>query len=122
MPVRICRADELTPHGRGRKPSAIEESEDFIQLKTKLANGLKRYEAVEVELAPNGIKTHRELFKRRVVKYLATLHMEAAYEVQGYRAKGKDYVSVANMEQPTGGNGRDKDEEDSRRFNRFEAA
>jgi hypothetical protein len=95
MPIRICKASELTPHGRGRKPSAIEDLAEFVDVKTKLSYGLKPFEAIEVELPESPIKTLRELFKRKVSHYLKSLTL-TDYEVMAYRAHGKDYVSVVN--------------------------
>ncbi len=110
MPIKVVPIKQLTPHGRGRKPSAIETMDEFIELKTILTHGLKPFEAIEVELKPSKVKTMRELFKRRVTHYLKTLHADN-YEVQGYRANGIDYVSVSHVA-PDGSNGKEQPEQE----------
>jgi hypothetical protein len=110
MPVKIVKVDQLTAHGRGRKPSVADDLEEFTQVKTKLAHGLKPFEAIEVELPPSKIKTLRELFKRKVSRYVKELKL-TDYEVQAYTVGGKHYVSIANMAaQPGNGDGLDREQ------------
>lgn len=95
MPIRICQYGDLTPHRRGRR-SSLENLPELKDLESKLASGLKPYEAVEVELPPSPVKNLREALKYRIINKLKKLKMEDAYEVHSYRANGKDFVSVAN--------------------------
>lgn len=99
MPIRVCSYEELTPHRRGRK-SSLENLPEMKELETKLAAGLKPYEAVEVELPPSQTKNLREAMKYRILNKLKKLKMESEYEVHSYRANGKDFVSVANTAEP----------------------
>ncbi len=92
MSIRVCRIEDLKEHKRGRK-SALQGLPEMAQLQTKLAHGLKPYEAIEVELPDVGVKNLRDSFKAYVVKYLRDLQI-LDYEVQAYQASGKAYVAV----------------------------
>src|ERR1700751_5427038 len=99
MPVRICKVQELTPHGRGRK-SSMDSLSEFLEVKAKLSYGLKPCEAIEVELPTTSPKSLQGTLKRHIVRYIKKLSL-SDYEVQAYRASGKDFVSVTNTAQPT---------------------
>jgi hypothetical protein len=93
MPIRICKASELTSHASGRK-SVLDTMAEWVELKTKLSNGLKPFEAIEVELPANTrLKALRQSFKNRVDAYLKKLNL-TDYEVVSYVAGGHDYVSI----------------------------
>jgi len=99
MPLRICKTSDLTSHMSGRK-SVIDGLSEWMELKTKLSNGLKPFEAVEVELPANTrLKALRQSFKNRVDAYLKKLNL-TDYEVLSYATGGKEYVSVAHVIDP----------------------
>jgi len=98
MPVRICTIKELTPHGRGRK-STMDSVSEFVEVRMKLANGLKPYEAIEVELPTDHAKSLQGTLKRHIVRLIKKLGL-TDYEVQAYRANGKDFIAVSNPTPP----------------------
>lgn len=97
MPIRICKIADLAPKARGRH-SIVQRLSEYIDLKTKLANGLKPYEAIEVKLEPSSEKGHRSIlqtFKRQVQDDLKRLGL-TDITVSAYKSEGKNVIAVYN--------------------------
>ena len=97
MPIRICSIENLAPRVRGRR-SVVQRLTEYIELKTKLANGLKPYEAIEVRLNPSEEKGHKSIlqtFAREVKKDLARLGVKD-YTVSAYKSEGQNVIAVYN--------------------------
>lgn len=92
MPVRVCSSKDLVRGKRGRKP-AIEKLVEKVEVQTKLAHGLKPFEAIEVKLPDIGVKNLRDSFKNWAVNYLKELQIPD-YEVTAYRSNGADFVAI----------------------------
>jgi hypothetical protein len=99
MPIRILTVEQVDSKYRQARKSVVTEMEEWLELKTKLSDGLKRQEAAVVELAldPKN-KNLRGSFKRNVRKYLRKLKLP--YSVRAMRSDGVDVVIVSNDEQP----------------------
>lgn len=98
MPIRICSVNDLTPSTRRKRSLAVNLPE-FLELKAKLANGLKPMEAVEISFPHSdakGKKYLRHTVKKEVETMIRNLNLKE-YEVRSYSSNGQDFVSVANM-------------------------
>lgn len=97
MPIRICTIETLAPRVRGRR-SVVQRLTEYIELKTKLATGLKPFEAVEVRLNPSSEKGHKSIlqtFKRQIVDDLKHLGIKD-YTVSAYKSEGMNVIAVYN--------------------------
>ena len=80
------------------KRSGTEGTRTQIELKTKLANGLKPYEAVEIKLNPSAEKGHKSIlqtFKRQIQDDLARLGIKDL-TVSAYKSEGMNVIAVYN--------------------------
>lgn len=98
MPIRICQVDDLAPRLRGRR-SLVQKLNEYIELKTKLSNGLKPYEAVEVTLPVShekGMKSILQTFARTIKADLKRLNL-SDYVVEAYRSGNNNVIAVSNQ-------------------------
>lgn len=97
MPIRICQVSDLAPKVRGRH-SVVQRLTEYVELKTKLANGLKPYEAIEVRLNPSnekGYKSILQTFKRQVQDDLKRLGLKDL-TVSAYKSEGMNVITVCS--------------------------
>ena len=100
MPIKVMSVDAANDKFRQARRSSITSTEEWQELTIKLGDGLKRSEAVVVELTPDPKnKNLRASFKRNVRKLVKRLKMD--YSVRAMRSGNVDVVIVANEEQPT---------------------
>ena len=99
MPIRICPVTEFSRPVRGRR-SIVCQLAEYLDLKMKLANGLKPNEGVEITLNPSTEKGHKSIlqtFKRQIQKDLAKMQLRD-YEVSAFKNdSGQNVITVANM-------------------------
>lgn len=99
MPIRICSVSDFSRPVRGRR-SIVTQLAEYLDLKTKLSNGLKPNEGVEITLSPSSEKGHKSIlqtFKRQVQKDLAKLKLND-YEVSAFKNdSGQNVITVANL-------------------------
>lgn len=98
MPIRICQVDDLAPRLRGRR-SFVQKLNEYIELKTKLSNGLKPFEAVEVTIPVSqekGMKSILQTFARTVKSDLKRLNL-SDYVVEAYRSGNNNVIAVSNQ-------------------------
>lgn len=102
MPLKIMTVQEADTKYRQARKSSITSMEEWEELKIKLGAGLKRSEAVIVELTPDPKnKNLRASFKRNVRKLVKKLRMDYTVRAMRDSASGMDVVIVANeSEQP----------------------
>jgi predicted DNA-binding protein (UPF0278 family) len=103
MPIKVMSVDQANERFRQARKSSITSMEEWEELKIKLGAGLKRSEAVIVELTPDPKnKNLRASFKRNVRKLVKKLRMDYTVRAMRDSASGMDVVIVANeSEQPT---------------------
>jgi hypothetical protein len=100
MPIKIMSVEQANERFRQARKSSITSMEEWEELKMKLSAGLKRAEAVVVELKPDPKnKNLRASFKRNVRKLVKRLKMD--YSVRAMRSGDVDVVIISNEEQPT---------------------
>lgn len=99
MPIRICSVSDFSRPVRGRR-SIVTQLAEYLELKTKLANGLKPNEGVEITLRPSSEKGHKSIlqtFKRQVQKDLDRLKLRD-HEVSAFKNdNGLNVITVANL-------------------------
>jgi predicted DNA-binding protein (UPF0278 family) len=102
VPLKIMTVQEADTKYRQARKSSITSMEEWEELKIKLGAGLKRSEAVIVELTPDPKnKNLRASFKRNVRKLVKKLRMDYTVRAMRDSASGMDVVIVANeSEQP----------------------
>ena len=95
MPLKIMPVQEADERYKQARRSALETLDEWVELKTKLSAGLKRAEAVVVELPTSKIKNLRPTFKRRTRNYIKKLRLP--YTVRAMKdSSGTEVVIVAN--------------------------
>ena len=100
MPIKVMTVEQANERFRQARKSSITSMPEWEELKIKLSSGLKRAEAVVVELTPDPKnKNLRASFKRNVRKLVKRLKMD--YGVRAMRSGDIDVVIVSNEEQPT---------------------
>ena len=101
MPIKVMSVEQANEKFRQARKSSITSMPEWEELKIKLGSGLKRAEAVVVELTPDPKnKNLRASFKRNVRKLVKRLKMD--YGVRAMRSGDIDVVIVSNeSEQPT---------------------
>jgi hypothetical protein len=98
-PIKVMDLETANQKYRQARKSSITGMDEWVELKTKLSDGLKRAEAVVVELKPDPKnKNLRASFKRNVRKLVKRLKMD--YSVRAMRSGDVDVVIVSNEEQP----------------------
>jgi predicted DNA-binding protein (UPF0278 family) len=102
MPIRVMSVEQANEKFRQARKSSITSMEEWEELKIKLSAGLKRAEAVVVELTPDPKnKNLRASFKRNVRKLVKKLRLDYTVRAMRDSASGMDVVIVANeSEQP----------------------
>jgi predicted DNA-binding protein (UPF0278 family) len=102
VPLKIMTVQEADTKYRQARKSSITSMEEWEELKIKLGAGLKRSEAVIVELTPDPKnKNLRASFKRNVRKLVKKLQMDYTVRAMRDSASGMEVVIVANeSEQP----------------------
>jgi hypothetical protein len=99
MPIKVMSVEQANEKFRQARKSSITSMSEWEELKIKLSDGLKRSEAVVVELKPDPKnKNLRASFKRNVRKLVKRLKMD--YSVRAMRSGDVDVVIVSNEEQP----------------------
>lgn len=97
MPIRVMSVEQANEKFRQARKSSITSMEEWEELKIKLSAGLKRAEAVVVELTPDPKnKNLRASFKRNVRKLVKKLRMDYTVRAMRDSASGMDVVIVAN--------------------------
>lgn len=100
MPLVVTKRENLPPSTRNKK-RALEDTDEWMQLKAKLAEGLKPYEVVYVTFTPEqqrdlGVKTAGRIFRTMAREYIRKLGLQ--YDCWRYRSEGKEVVAVAGRE------------------------
>ncbi len=100
MPLAVTRLENLPPSTRNKKRS-LEDTEEWLQLKAKLAEGLKPYEAVYVTFTPEqqkelGVRTAGRIFRTMTLEYIRKLGLQ--YDCWRYRSEGKEVVVIAGRQ------------------------
>ena len=99
MPIKVMSVEQANDKFRQARRSSITSMQEWDELKIKLSSGLKRNEAVVVELTPDPKnKNLRASFKRNVRKMVKRLKLD--YGVRAMRSGDVDVVIVSNEEQP----------------------
>jgi len=102
VPLKIMTVQEADTKYRQARKSSITSMEEWEELKIKLGAGLKRSEAVIVELTPDPKnKNLRASFKRNVRKLVKKLRMDYTVRAMRDSASGMDVVIVANESEHT---------------------
>jgi predicted DNA-binding protein (UPF0278 family) len=97
MPIRVMTVEQANDKFRQARKSTITSMPEWEELKIKLGAGLKRAEAVVVELTPDPKnKNLRASFKRNVRKLVKKLRLEYTVRAMRDSASGMDVVIVAN--------------------------
>jgi predicted DNA-binding protein (UPF0278 family) len=97
MPIRLMSVEQANEKFRQARKSSITSMEEWEELKIKLGAGLKRAEAVVVELTPDPKnKNLRASFKRNVRKLVKKLRLDYTVRAMRDSASGMDVVIVAN--------------------------
>lgn len=101
MPVQTGTIDNMPSMVRGRR-SMVTQRADYMDIRTKMADGLKRGEAVWTEFKPSaekGEKSILQTMKRTLQADLKRLRLN--YTVRAYKSdNGNNVVAVINEEQP----------------------
>lgn len=97
MPLVVTQLDKLPPSTRNKKHS-LENTEEWFQLKAKLAEGLKPYECVYITFTPEqqkayGVKTAGRIFRQMALEHIRKLQLQ--YDCWRYRSEGKEIIVVA---------------------------
>jgi predicted DNA-binding protein (UPF0278 family) len=101
VPLKIMTVQEADTKYRQARKSSITSMEEWEELKIKLGAGLKRSEAVIVELTPDPKnKNLRASFKRNVRKLVKKLRVDYTVRAMRDSASGMDVVIVANESEP----------------------
>jgi hypothetical protein len=99
MPIKVMSVEQANEKFKQARKSSITGMDEWDELRIKLGSGLKRAEAVVVELTPDPKnKNLRASFKRNVRKLVKRLKLD--YSVRAMRSGDVDVVIVANDEQP----------------------
>jgi hypothetical protein len=99
VPIKVMSVEQADTKYRQARKSSITNMPEWEELKIKLGAGLKRAEAVVVELTPDPKnKNLRASFKRNVRKLVKRLKLD--YGVRAMRSGDVDVVIVSNEEQP----------------------
>jgi predicted DNA-binding protein (UPF0278 family) len=102
MPIRLMSVEQANEKFRQARKSSITSMEEWEELKIKLSAGLKRAEAVVVELTPDPKnKNLRASFKRNVRKLVKKLRLDYTVRAMRDSASGMDVVIVANESEHT---------------------
>lgn len=99
-PVKVMTVEQAESKFKQARKSVVAEMDEWLELKTKLSDGLKRQEAVVVELEPDPKnKNLRATFKRHTKKYVKKLKLP--YSIRAMRSSdGVDVIIVSHDEQP----------------------
>ncbi len=97
MPLRVVRLDEVPPATRNKK-RRLETTEEWAQLRAKLMDGLRPYEAVYVTfdqdtLKKLGLKTAGRILLYMVKQFIRKANLQ--YDAWRYHSEGKEIVIVA---------------------------
>ena len=100
MPLVVTKLENLPPSTRNKK-RALEDTEEWMQLKAKLAEGLKPYEVVYVTFTPEqqrelGVRTAGRIFRQMTLDYIRKIGLQ--YDCWRYRSEGKEVVAIAGRE------------------------
>ncbi|MGA8151430.1 MAG: hypothetical protein WB952_10815 [Terriglobales bacterium] len=99
MPIKVMSVEQANERFKQARKSSITGMAEWEELRIKVGAGLKRGEAVVVELTPDPKnKNLRASFKRNVRKLVKRLKMD--YTVRAMRSGDVDVVIVANEEHP----------------------
>lgn len=96
--LRLCHYRELIPGNRGRKSSVLQHPA-YIRLITKIADGLKPEEAIEVSFPVSnqpGHKAIKQTMQRALRDHLRRLGLNN-YVARVVEVDGTIYASVANI-------------------------
>lgn len=98
MAFNVGRMDEM-PNATRNKTRVIEQTEEWIQTRSKLAAGLKPYEAFWVTFSPADrerlkLKAPGRTFKDKLKQYLRQAGLK--YDVERFRNGDNEVVAVSN--------------------------
>lgn len=100
MPIKVMSVEQADAKYKQARKSTITAMEEWLDLKAKLADGLKRQEAVVIELAPDPKhKNLRASFKRNVRKHIKKLRLPYSVRAMRDSASGNDVVIISADEQ-----------------------
>lgn len=101
--IRLCNYRELIAGPRGRKSTVLQHPA-YTRLITKISDGLKPEEAIEVNFPVSnqpGMKSIKQTFKRALKEYLQKLGLNS-YVARVVEVDGTIYASIANLPPITG--------------------
>lgn len=88
MPIKKSKIHNI-PVSKRKRHNIIRESDEFLQLKTMLAHGLKPSEAVQVTLPADILKKRKNaarLFKMLAVAYIKEMGLPYDVKIVGLQA------------------------------------
>lgn len=98
-PLKVMSSAEAATKYAGLRKSPITRIVEYQELMVKLGDGLRRAEAVVIELPIDPKSPHaRASFKRAAIKMIRRLKL--GYSVRAMRSGDTDVIIVANDEQP----------------------
>ena len=94
--LRVVPVEELLRPTRNKK-RILESSDEWLQLRARLAEGIKPHEAVlitftEADRSKLGMKTLGRVFLKMTKAYIAQLRLP--YDVYRYHSEGKEVVTI----------------------------
>ncbi len=103
MPLHVTTVDRLPLSTRTKKGS-LESTDEWLQFKAKMAEGLKPHEAIYITFTPEqlkqlGLKTAGRTFRMMALAYIRKLRLQ--YDVWRYQSEGKEVIAIAGR--PVGG-------------------
>lgn len=99
MAFQVVTQSKDVPRPTRTKRRTLESTDDWLQFKAKLAEGLKPYEIVVVSFTAQDrekydLKTIKRVFRDMAKKYIKTAKLP--YEVDAYSSEGVDVITVKN--------------------------
>lgn len=97
MPLHVTTVHSL-PRPTRNKTRTLESSDEWMQLKAKLAEGLRPHEAVfitftKADMDRLGVKTAGRIFVKMAKDYVKKLNLP--YDVWRYHSQGNEVVALA---------------------------
>lgn len=98
MPIKVATIDSL-PRPTRKKRRALENSDEWLQLRAKLVDGIRPGEAVYITFTPQQRQQMQMKTAGRILLKMAKQHvakLKLTYEVSRYHSNGEEVVVVAN--------------------------
>lgn len=99
MAFQVVTQAKDIPRPTRTKRRTLESTNEWLQLKAKLADGLGQFEVVVVKFTAEDretydLKTIKRVFRDMAKKYIKTAKLP--YEVDAYSSEGVDVITVKN--------------------------